>query len=158
MSEKINDRIDEFEAALLENFPVVDCPVRHRFTPGLYIREIFMPAGITVTSLIHDTIHPFCILQGKVIVFNEEEGTQELQAPLLEITYPNTRRILQIVEDTVWVTFHPTDIVPESASEEDIQKAVDKICRKIIRKHENKILGGVLKNNVITPLIENDAI
>lgn len=154
MSEKINNRIDEFEAALLENYEPVDCPVRHRFTPGLYIREIFMPAGVTVTSMQHQKMHPFFVLQGKISVYSENDGVVEIEAPHWGITYPGTRRILRVHTNSVWITTHVTDIKPENDSDEAIQKAVDLICLEIIEQRENKLLGGVMRNNVVTKKIE----
>lgn len=144
-----NKRMDELELALLENFDTVDCPLVHRFVPGMYIREIFMPKDAVVTSLIHKTTHPFFILQGKVSVFSENDGTQQLEAPYSGITTPGTRRVLKIHENTIWVTCHPTDIQPTDDSEEAIQEAVDKITDEIIEKHINEFLGGVVKNNVL---------
>lgn len=156
MSKKINDRIDELEAIMLGNFPAVDCPVTHRFAEGMYIREIFMPAGIDVTSMQHKHVHPFFIMQGKVSVYSENDGVQELQAPHIGITYCGTRRILRIHEDTVWVTCHSTDIRPKDASKESIDEAVNLICEEIIEQRENKVLGGVLKNNKIIPMLETN--
>jgi len=158
MSDKVNDRIDELEAIMLENFPVVDCPVVHSFTPGLYIRKIFMPAGVTVTSMIHKTIHPFCVMQGKVTVYSEKDGVQEIEAPYDGVTYPGTRRILRVHENTVWVTFHPTEIKPKDDSDESISEAVDLICKEIIDLRPNHLLGGVLRNNKIVPMIEDNKI
>ena len=57
--------IDQLEAVLF-NCPQIDCPLVHRFTPGMYIREIFMPAGTMLTSMIHKTEHPYVVSQGKV--------------------------------------------------------------------------------------------
>jgi hypothetical protein len=51
-------RIDLLEMAMLETCAVIELPIVHRFTPGLYIREIFMPAGALVTSKIHKTEYP----------------------------------------------------------------------------------------------------
>lgn len=150
MSEKINDRIDEFEALLLTEFEPVECPVKHRFVPGMYIREIFMKKGLTITSMIHRTIHPFFILKGKVLVFSENTGSHVLKAPYTGITYPSTRRILYIQEDCTWATVHLTDIRPETNSEEDIEKAVDLIAEQILEPHINYVLGGSLRNNKLT--------
>lgn len=86
----------------------VDCPLKHRFTPGLYTREIFMPAGTVVVSRVHKTEHPFVISMGRVQVWSAEHGTQELAAPYCGITRPGTRRVLVIYEDCIWTTFHPT--------------------------------------------------
>lgn len=102
---KIVLSVDEIEAAIL-SCEQVDCPVDHMFTPGMYIREITMPAGLTLTSKIHKTEHPYFILQGKVKVWTEEEGTVIMQSPHKGITKPGTRRVLTTITDTVWITVH----------------------------------------------------
>ena len=35
------------------NAPQVECPLEHFFTPEIYTRKIFMPAGTIVVSLKH---------------------------------------------------------------------------------------------------------
>lgn len=89
--------------------PAAHCPVEHTFTPGLYVRTIFMPAGTLVVSEIHRTEHPFIISQGRVKVLQPGTGWEELCAPHLGITQPNTQRVLVVVEDTIWSTMHVTD-------------------------------------------------
>ena len=85
-------------------------PVRHLFTPGLYSREIFMPAGAVITSAIHKTEHPYVVSQGMCLVYMENEGRWErITAPHRGVTKPMTRRLLIIIRDTVWTTFHPTE-------------------------------------------------
>ena len=37
-------KVQTLEAVFLEQ-PQVDCPVVHRFGPGIYIREVTIPAG-----------------------------------------------------------------------------------------------------------------
>jgi hypothetical protein len=120
--------IDEFEAAII-NGPRVDCPVTNRFTPGLYIREIFMPAGAFVTSMEHKTEHPFVISKGKVMVTSENEGQVIYEAPHIGVTTPGTRRALYIIEDTVWTTFHVTD-----------ETDVEKIGLEILAPHNNILI------------------
>lgn len=87
----------------------IELPITHRFTPGMYIREIFMPAGAKVVSMEHLTEHPFVISQGKVAVMSENEGEVLYTAPHTGITKPGTRRILSVIEDTIWTTFHVTN-------------------------------------------------
>lgn len=112
-------RVDRIQDALAK-MPQADCPLTHRFTPGLYIREIVMPAGAVVVSKIHKTEHPFVISKGKVSVWTENEGTVTFEAPHTGITKPGTRRILYIHQDTIWTTFHPTDKTTPEAVERDI--------------------------------------
>jgi hypothetical protein len=95
-------------------------PVTHRFTPGLYIRQIFMPKGSLIISKIHRTEHPFVISQGHAAVWSEAAGVVHLRAPFTGITYPGTRRVLYIHEDCIWTTFHPTSKTDLGEIEEEI--------------------------------------
>lgn len=139
----VNEQIDLYEVALLANFPVVECPLQHQFLPGVYIRTIFMSAGNRITSLVHRTRHQYIILKGKVNVFTEEDGIVTLAAPYVGITQPGTRRVLEILEDCVWLTIHPTTIVPENDSEEAILAAVEKVKEQIIEPYENLLISEI---------------
>lgn len=156
MEEVVTDsdsQIDQLEAIMLGNDPV-DCPLTHRFIPGFYIREILMPANTWVTSMKHLTCHPFFVLQGKVSVFSDNDGSQFIESPYSGVTYPNTRRVLYIHENCVWTTIHRTDIQPEDDSPEAIAKAVSLIEDQILDKRENQLIGGIVKNNIVTKNIE----
>lgn len=143
-----DEMVDMLEAAILEHLDTANCPVIHRFTLGLYIREIFMPAGSLITSKIHKTEHPYVVSQGVVSVWIDAENEVLIEAPFTGITKPNTRRVLYVHEDCIWTTFHPTDVQPESDSEEDILKAVGGIEDQIIEKHENKLLQNENKRRL----------
>lgn len=100
--------LDALDEALRAG-PAVELPLRHLFTPGLYTREIFIPAGTLATTRIHLREHPFTLLKGEVSVWTLETGWTRVRAPHLGITPPGTRRLLLAHEDSVWVTFHATD-------------------------------------------------
>lgn len=122
--------INELEAAIVASEkPRAVCPIRHRFTPGLYIREIFIPAGTLLTSMEHRFEHPFVISQGIVEVYSETEGAVIYRAPHTGITPPGTRRGILALEDTVWTTFHVTD-----------ETDVEKIGEAITAPHFNPLL------------------
>lgn len=120
---------DEMEASLAE-LPQTQLPLNHLHTPGLYIREAFLPKGTRCTSKIHMTEHPFVISMGRVLVWSGIEGEepQEFGAPYTGITKPGTRRVIQALEDTIWSTFHVTD-----------ETDVEKIEREIIFKHDDHL-------------------
>lgn len=105
---KGNERINWLEQAMTV-FQPVDMPVTHRFTPGLYAREIFMPAGTLLSSKIHKTEHPYVVLSGKVSVWVNDDEEILIEGPYVGITKPGTRRVLYIHEDTRWITFHPSE-------------------------------------------------
>ena len=92
---------------------LVEFPLKHTFTPNMYIREILMPAGSLLTSRVHNTEHPFSILEGKAIVFMPGGGTEELCAGYSGITRKGTRRALYIEEDCRWVTYHALSLEEE---------------------------------------------
>ncbi len=98
----------------------VECPVKHIFTPGLYTREIFMPAGAAVVSKKHNTEHPFVISKGHVAVWDQFKGTVFLEAPYTGITLAGTQRVLVVIEDTIWTTFHVTNKTTVEEIEKDI--------------------------------------
>ena len=86
-----------------------DAPVFHHFTPGLYARELHMPKGMVITSQIHKTRHPFVVSKGSSFVYMGGSRWEKIEAPHFGITEPGTRRLLIIMEDTIWTTFHVTD-------------------------------------------------
>lgn len=154
----IGTPIDQLEV-VMRKYPPKDCPLNHRFLPGFYIREILMPAETLVTSQIHLTTHPFFVLQGKVSVINEDTGEEILiQSPYSGTTYPNTRRVLYIHENCVWITVHRTEIQPEDDSPESIAKAVALIEDEILDKRENPLIGGRIKNNTLLQSIDNHVV
>jgi hypothetical protein len=145
----IHTAIDELEAEIKNHEPV-DCPLTHIFTPYLYTRQIFMPAGTLIVSKIHKFQHPFIISKGIARVKINDGEWERLEAPYTGITEPGTRRVLYIEEDCIWTTFHVTDLYPGSESKEAIQATVDKIEEIIIEKRENL----VFENKNESPLIE----
>lgn len=150
----INDFIDTVEYVMINEmvesgeFVLIQAPLKHEFTDGMYTRTIKMPAQSRFTSVIHKFTHPFFVLTGKVAVFSENDGAQLIVAPYRGITKPGTRRVLHVIEETVWSTVHRTDIVPEDDSDEAIEKAADLVMDEITEPYENKLLGGWYKNSV----------
>jgi quercetin dioxygenase-like cupin family protein len=137
---KINmeERLDKLEATMYENFPQVICPVTHRFTEGLYVREIFMPAGTLIVSKIHKTQHQYFVLKGKVSVWIDEGEEHIIEAPYIGITEPGTRRVLYIHEDCIWATSHPNE---KNENAEEIED-------RIIEKHDNPCLSENAKKKI----------
>lgn len=43
----------------------VDCPNKHYFAPGVYVREMFIPAGTFIIGRVHKTSHINIMLQGE---------------------------------------------------------------------------------------------
>jgi hypothetical protein len=123
--------LDELEAAMVgSDCPRVDCPIHHAFLPGIYCRQIHIPAGTLVTSMEHRFAHPFIISKGSIQVISATEGSVTYHAPWCDITEPGTRRALYAITDVVWTTFHQTD-------ETDVEKA----CESVLAPHFNHLLA-----------------
>lgn len=97
-----------------------NCPLKHSFADGIYIREMFVPKGMVITGKIHRNAHPYVLLKGRIRIFTEE-GLRELEAPLAMISPPGIKRAGLTLEDTVWLTFHN---VGEERDLEAIEKLV----------------------------------
>jgi hypothetical protein len=130
---KANYVVDSIEEAIVRRLALVEFEVTHRFAPGLYIREIFLPAGSVLTSRIHKYEHPFVISKGVISVWSANEGTVFYRAPHTGITLPGTRRVLLAHEDTIWTTFHLNP---------DEERNPDAIVARVTQDHENALLEG----------------
>lgn len=104
-------------------------PLKHTFAHGMYIREIFVPAGHLVLTYIHKQSHPYFLLQGDVTVM-QEEGNKRIQAPYSYITEAGTQRLCFCHTDTIWTTVHLN-----LENERDI----DKIEKDIYATHYNEL-------------------
>jgi quercetin dioxygenase-like cupin family protein len=104
---EILDLIYKQEAldALREQAPT---SVGHRFAPGVYLRSIFMPAGTRVIGHEHTTTHFNIVLSGRCRVIDGDKVV-EIAAPYVFISEAGTKKILNVIEDTIWATVHPTD-------------------------------------------------
>lgn len=97
-------------------------PLKHSFTDGVYIREMFIPKGYVIVGKLHKHSHPSFLLEGKVHVFTEQEGLVELVAPLSMSSEAGTKRVVYAIEDTIWVTVHlnPTNTTDLAELEDEI--------------------------------------
>jgi len=97
-------------------------PLVHTFGDGIYIRQITMAENLCVVSKLHKTTHPYFVLKGDVSVLTEE-GVVRIKAPYWGMTKAGTKRVLQIHEETIWITVHATN-------ETDLEKIEDELIAK----------------------------
>jgi len=81
------------------------CPLKHSFSDGMYVREIFIPKGMVVVGKIHKHQHPNFLMKGTVDVVTEE-GVERLVGPTSMISKAGTKRALRAITDLTWVTVH----------------------------------------------------
>lgn len=95
----INGKIDGYEK--------IDCKVIHRFSDGVYLREIMMPAGARVVGKIHTTEHLNIIISGYATVITAEDQF-EVYPGFVFNSLSGTQKVVIVHEDCVWQTVHAT--------------------------------------------------
>lgn len=100
------EQIEHLEALILQK-PQVDLPIRHYFAPGLYAREMFIPAGTVLTGAVHKTEH-LAVFVGDITVWTDE-GMQRLTGHCTFVSKPGTKRVGYAHADTWCTGFFPTD-------------------------------------------------
>lgn len=104
---EVRDKIERFELACLAQ-PQVQLDVKHYFANGLYVRELFIPAGTTGTGAVHLHEHVSMIVSGDITVMSEH-GTQRIKGPMIRVMKPGTKHVALAHTDTIWLTMHATD-------------------------------------------------
>jgi hypothetical protein len=142
IKDELNSIVDAVQVAIAEEQQVV-CPVKHLFTPGLYIREIVMPSGTVAVSKIHNSCHPFVVSKGSYAVVNVLSGLPEtIEAPYTGVTTKGARRVFHIIEEVTLTTFHPFDFITgdeNNWTEAQKEALAERIEEIIIDKREIKL-------------------
>jgi hypothetical protein len=101
-----HEGIEQVEAAML-NLPQASCPVAHHFGPGIYIREVTMPAGTFAIGHRHKTKNLNVMVSGKVVMRKHGEMVI-ISAPFIFTAEPG-RKVAYVLEDTVWQNIYATE-------------------------------------------------
>lgn len=86
----------------------IDIPVRHYFSPGVYAREIKIPAGTLLTGRIH-LYEQLNILSGGEISVLTDGGMQRVSAPFTVVSPPGTKRVAYAHTECTWTTILATE-------------------------------------------------
>lgn len=113
-SERLRNAIFALEG-YIESLPGSGCEESgiewvHRFTPGVYTREMIVPAGVLLTGMIHKTEHISIFLEGRMLVPTNDGGSHEIVAPIIEVAQPGIKRVGVALERVRWLTVHPTEL------------------------------------------------
>ena len=115
LEEKINslDKEHKLEPA--------DCPLKHLFSDGMYVREVTVPEGTLVIGKIHKHEHPAFLLKGEALVVTEYDGIKEMKGPCSFISQAGVKRAVYAKTELIWTTVHlnPENIVDLEKLEDD---------------------------------------
>ncbi len=123
------DYVNRLEAEV-SKLPQAACPVWHHFAPGLYARQMFIPAGTVLTGAVHKTEH-LCIVSGDIDV-TTDDGVRRITAQQLVIkSAPGAKRAGFTHADTFWTTVHATD-----------ETDLDMLVVELTESTNQQLLGG----------------
>lgn len=103
----MREKVFAIEAEMRKH-DLLDLPVRHYFSQGVYARELFIPKGTLLTGQIHKYQQLNIMSQGEMSVLTED-GVVRVKAAFTIVSPPGTKRIAYAHEDSVWTTIHGTD-------------------------------------------------
>lgn len=132
----MNKKIEQIANNLLDLNSPVEMPVKHNHSPGVYVREIFMPAKSVVIGKVHKTRHLNIIQSGLVTIITPYRKFL-VAGPCTFESFEGEQKIGIIHEDTVWSTVHVTD-------KTDVDDIVEEIVASTYDEVEAlKVLEGI---------------
>lgn len=100
-------KIEKVESHLLD-LPQVECPVVHHFGPGIYIREVTLPAGTLAIGHAQRFEHLNIMLTGAVAMVGDDGQAKVLRAPMIFVGKPG-RKLGYVLETCIWQNVYATD-------------------------------------------------
>ena len=119
---EVRDLIAEIEEQVKLGGELIEIPIVHHFSKGVYAREMRPPKGALIVGKIHKFENLNILSQGEVSVLSID-GVMKVKAPHTFVATPGTKRVIYAHEDVVWTTIHGTD-----------ETDVDKIEEQFIAK------------------------
>lgn len=100
-------KIEQVESHLLD-LPQAECPVVHHFGPGIYIREVTLPAGTLAIGHAQRFDHLNIMLTGAVAMVGDDGQTKVLRAPMIFVGKPG-RKLGYVLETCIWQNVYATE-------------------------------------------------
>ena len=123
-----------------------NCPVRNLFAPGVWLREMCIPAGVVVTGAVHKHEH-FAILSKGTVRLSTESGIQEFVAPATIHSYPGIKRICFAVSDACITTIHHN---PSNTTD------LDELVPMAVEATAAELMGGYANTQIINNVIAKE--
>lgn len=101
------EQVERLQAQMV-TMPQAELVTEHQFSPGMYMRRLFRPAGTLIVGKVHKEPHFFLCAKGEIIAWTES-GMKRLQAGDVIESKPGTKRVTLAVTDAIGITIHRTD-------------------------------------------------
>ena len=117
----------------MRNLPQVEMPVKHHFINGVYLRELFIPAGTLLTGKIHNKENFSILAQGTLRITNGTES-KIISAPYITSDKPGIKRMGYAETDVVFINVIKTDLT-------DIDEIEKELVSENFTEFEQHVLG-----------------
>lgn len=142
ISQEFIEKVEQLEAAMLAmDSPLVAkgnsdmFPLKHSFSEGVYIREMFMQKGGLVIGKLYKISHTWFLLKGEIEVATDQ-GKNYYIAPCYVHAPEGTKRVIHAIEDSIFVNVYPN---PDNIT--DIEILEDMLtCTSYNKYKEYKLL------------------
>jgi quercetin dioxygenase-like cupin family protein len=101
------EQVERLQAEMA-TMPQAELVTEHQFSPGMYMRKLYRPAGTLIVGNVHKEPHFFLCAKGEIIAWTEN-GMKRLQAGDVIESKPGTKRVTLAVTDAIGITIHRTD-------------------------------------------------
>ena len=108
---------EAFERGLLSSY---EAPLEHYVAGELYGRRVFVDAGATIITKVHDTRHITVALKGTCTVYSQDGSRTIVESPNVFITDPGTQRAIYCHDEVQWLTVHATTLTDIDEIEKSI--------------------------------------
>lgn len=149
--------VDEAEALVMVE-PQVGCVVTHHFGPGVYIRQVTVPAGVFAISHHHRFPHTNLVLAGAIAMRQDDGPIHVVKAPHFYVAPPGRKMGLAFA-DIVWVNIFATEetdveklealLFDKSPSFLDAAERV-RLAEEVIREADREDFGLLLRELGLT--------
>ncbi len=117
-AEEMRGRVEALQAELSQ-LAQYEAPTEHIFHGGMYCRQVFRHAGVTIVGKVHKKEHFYFVVFGTILV-TTDDGVQEITGPYLICSQPGTKRAVFAVTDALCMTFHRVDATDVAGAEEEL--------------------------------------
>lgn len=97
--------LEKLESHMLQ-LPQAECPVEHYFGPGVYIREVTLPAGVLAVGHTQKHSQLNVMISGSVAMLDDAGNVKVLKAPMIFVGKPG-RKVGFVIDTCVWQNVYP---------------------------------------------------
>ena len=108
--------------------------VINEFTNGVYMRRMDVIKGTLIVGAVHKEKHSWFLMRG-VVKVADAGSVSYIEAPYYTLSDPGTQRVIEVVEDAIWVNIHSN---PDNGQDIDIiEKRLFSFNMEEYKKHLN---------------------